>query len=196
VATNDPFRMQHRSLKRDELQDELFDILDAIGKGISFAEIVWDTSEGAWRPAKLEWRDPRWFRFAREDGVTPMLRTNEGDRPLPAFKFIRAVMKAKSGLPVRSGIARVATWSWLFKAYTQRDWAIFTQNYGQPIRVGKYPAGATEKDKDTLFRAVANIAGDCAARRSSPTHRSSIRRCRRRWSRSPSTSGSAARATS
>jgi phage gp29-like protein len=46
---------------RDELQDELFDMLDAIGKGVSFTEIVWDTSEGQWRPARLEWRDPRWF---------------------------------------------------------------------------------------------------------------------------------------
>ena len=51
----------------------------------------------------------------------------------------------------------------MFKAFTMRDWAIFMQTYGQPIRVGKYPAGATEEDKDTLFRAVANIAGDCAA---------------------------------
>ncbi len=64
---------------------------------------------------------------------------------------------------MRSGIARLATWSWMFKAFTLRDWAIFTQTFGQPIRVGKYGAGASEDDKETLFRAVANIAGDCAA---------------------------------
>lgn len=150
-------------LARDELQDELFDILDAIGKGVSLTEIVWDTSEGQWRPGRLEWRDPRWFRFSREDGRTPLLRTDAGDRPLDPFKFITLTIRAKSGLPVRSGIARLATWSWMFKAFTQRDWAIFTQTYGQPIRVGKYNAGATEEQKDTLFRAVANIAGDCAA---------------------------------
>jgi phage gp29-like protein len=51
----------------------------------------------------------------------------------------------------------------MFKAYTQRDWAIFQQTFGQPIRIGKYGSGATEADKDTLYRAVANIAGDCAA---------------------------------
>jgi phage gp29-like protein len=150
-------------LKRDELQDEIFDILDAIGKGFSQTEIIWDSSMGQWRPGRLEWRDPRWFRFKREDGKTPLLRSDNGDQPLPAFKFISAVMRAKSGLPIRSGIARLATWSWMFKAFTQRDWAIFTQTYGQPIRVGKYGPGATEADKDTLFRAVANIAGDCAA---------------------------------
>ena len=82
---------------------------------------------------------------------------------LPAFKFIDTRIKAKSGLPVRSGLARAVVWGWMFKVFTQRDWAIFTQTYGQPVRVGKFHAGATEKDKATLMRAVANIAGDCAA---------------------------------
>jgi phage gp29-like protein len=150
-------------LKRDELQEELFDILDAIGKGWSFTEIIWDTSEGQWMPSRLEWRDPRWFRPAYADGKTPLLRGDNGDEPLPPFKFICATMRAKSGLPMRSGIARLAAWSWMFKAFTMRDWTIFTQTFGQPIRVGKYQPGATERDKDTLFRAVANIAGDCAA---------------------------------
>jgi phage gp29-like protein len=150
-------------LERDELADELFDVLDAVGKGWSATEIIWDTSSGQWRPERLEWRDPRWFRFDRVDGVTPMLRTETGDVPLPGFKFIVNRVRAKSGLPMRSGLARLATWLWLFKAYDLRDWAIFVQTFGQPIRVGKYGAGATEDDKSTLFRAVANIAGDCAA---------------------------------
>jgi phage gp29-like protein len=162
-------------LNRDTLQAEIFDMLDAIGKGISFVEIVWDTSEGDWNIGQLIWRDPRWFEFDRKDGTTPLLLggydgagvatlTNSmGRNPLPAFKFVTTVIRAKSGLPVRSGIARLAAWSWMFKAFTLRDWAIFAQTFGQPVRVGKYPAGSTEGDKDTLFRAVANIAGDCAA---------------------------------
>ncbi len=51
----------------------------------------------------------------------------------------------------------------MFKAFSNRDWAIFTQTYGQPVRIGKYGPGATEADRNTLYRAVANIAGDCAA---------------------------------
>lgn len=154
-------------LTRDELADELFDMLDAIGKGLSFTEIIWDTSEGQWRPDRLEWRDPRFFTFAQSDGRTPLLRGgiggNEPDAPLDPFKFIHLAIKAKSGLPVRSGVARIAAWAWMFKAFTQRDWAIFAQTFGQPVRVGKFHPGATKEDKATLFRAVANIAGDCAA---------------------------------
>ena len=153
-------------LSRDELTKETFDMLDAIGKGNSWTEIVWDTSEGQYRPQQLVTQDPRFFRFDR-DGRTSMLRGGvtgkDPDEPLPAFKFSELHMQAKSGLPVRSGLARLAMWSWMFKAYTQRDWAIFTQTYGQPIRVGKYHPSATDEDRATLYRAVANVAGDCAA---------------------------------
>lgn len=156
-----------RWIDRDELADETFDILDGVGKGDAFTEIIWDTSGGQWEPLRLEWRDPRWFSYDRLDGRTPLLRGGEDgnspDCPLPPFKFIRHTVKAKSGLPVRSGLARIAAWAWMFKAFTQRDWAIFTQTYGQPVRIGKFRSGASDADKATLFRAVANIAGDCAA---------------------------------
>jgi phage gp29-like protein len=151
-------------LKRDELQDEVFHILDCLGKGYSATEIIWGWDGTAYWPERLERRDPRWFRFARHDLTTPLMLTEHGqEQPLPAFKFVWAAIPAKSGLPLRSGLARVAAWGWMFKAYTQRDWAIFTQTYGQPLRVGKYGPGASASDRDTLFRAVANIAGDCAA---------------------------------
>jgi phage gp29-like protein len=151
-------------LKRDELTNEVFNILDCLGKGYSLTEIIWDTSSGQWQPGKLIHRDPRWFRFDRRDLSTPMMLDDNGqERPMEGGKFIFAAIQAKSGLPLRGGLARVAAWGWMFKAFTQRDWAIFTQTYGQPLRVGKYGAGASEKDRNTLFKAVANIAGDCAA---------------------------------
>lgn len=151
-------------IKRDELQQELFHILDCLSKGYSGTEIIWDHTEGQYLPAELVWRDPRIFRFQRHNLTTPLMLDDSGrEIPLPAFRFVFADIPAKSGLLLRSGLARVAMWGWMFKAFTGRDWAIFTQTYGQPLRVGKWQAGASEKDKETLFRAVANIAGDCAA---------------------------------
>jgi len=151
-------------LKRGELTGELFHILDAVGKGYSFTEIIWENSEGQWQPQELKYRDPRWFRFERHNLETPLMLNDIGQEvPLPPFKFIHARMQAKSGLALRSGIARVAAWTWMFKAFTQRDWSIFSQTYGQPLRIGKYGPGTSEEDRNKLFRAVANIAGDCAA---------------------------------
>jgi phage gp29-like protein len=157
-------KMVETWLDRDELADEIFDILDTLGKGYSATEIIWDTSEGQWMPRRLELRDPRWFRFDRHNLTTPLLLSEQGqEMPMPAFKFIFATIKAKSGLPIRAGLARIAVWPYLFKKFTERDWAIFSQTYGQPLRVGKFGPNASEEDKRTLLRAVANIAGDCAA---------------------------------
>ena len=151
-------------LRRDELTEEVFNILDCIGKGYSFTEIIWDTSEGQWMPRELKRRDQRWFRFDRLSLEKPMLITGSlQEEPLPWGKFIYASIAAKSGLTLRSGLTRIAAWGWMFKAYTQRDWAIFTQTYGQPVRLGRFATGASEEDKAILFRAVASIAGDCAA---------------------------------
>lgn len=150
-------------VERDGFQDELVDILDAIGKGISFTEIVWETSESQWRPKRLAWRDPRWFTFSLVDGETPLLRDMAGNVPLNPYQWIVHAAKVKSGLPIRGGIARAAAWSFLFKAFTVKDWAIFCEAYGQPLRLGKYDAGASDADKDVLLQAVSNIGTDYAA---------------------------------
>jgi phage gp29-like protein len=44
-----------------------------------------------------------------------------------------------------------------------KDWIVFAEVYGQPMRLGKYGPGATENDKAALLRAVANIGTDAAA---------------------------------
>lgn len=164
AADVDRADMVRKWLARDELAEEVFDILDAIGKGYSFTEIIWDFSERQYQPARLEYRDPRGFRFDRNNLASPMMLDDAGqEKPLPAFKFVFAAMRAKSGLIMRSGLARTAAWAYLFKKYTEKEWSIFTQTYGQPLRVGKYGSGASAADRDTLFKAVANIAGDCAA---------------------------------
>lgn len=150
-------------IDRDEFQDELIDVLDALGKGFSATEIVWDTSEGQWMPSALKWRDPRWFRFDREDGETPLIRGDNGDEPLKPFGWIFHRARIKSGLTIRGGLARGAAWAFLFKSFTAKDWAIFCEAYGQPLRLGKYGPGATDEDKDKLLSAVTNIGADYAA---------------------------------
>ncbi|MEP2706239.1 MAG: DUF935 domain-containing protein [Roseibium sp.] len=149
--------------ERDAFRDELYDVLDAIGKGFSATEILWDTSVGQWRPKAFKWRDPRWFHFDPDDGETLLLRGVGGDEPLRPFGWITHFGKAKSGIPIRGGLARGAAWAFLFKAFSLKDWAIFSESYGQPLRLGKFGPGASEDDKAKLHQAVANIGADFAA---------------------------------
>src|SRR3546814_13872169 len=51
----------------------------------------------------------------------------------------------------------------MFKNFTLKDWVVFCETFGQPLRVGRYGPEASQKDRDVLFAAVANIASDCAA---------------------------------
>jgi phage gp29-like protein len=151
-------------ISRDSFEDELIDILDAIGKSYSATEIIWDTSEGQWMPEALKWRDPRWFTFDVNDGDTLQLRGEAGmPEALSPFKWIVHRAKVKSGLTIRGGLARSIAWTFLFKSFTGKDWAIFAEAYGQPLRVGKFGPDASPTDKDVLLNAVASIGTDFAA---------------------------------
>lgn len=150
-------------LDRDMLETELFDILDAIGKGFSATEMIWETSD-IWQPRALKWRDPRWFEFDRIDGETLKLKSAAGvPEDLEGGKFIVHVHPAKSGLPIRGGLARIVAWGWMFKNYAIKDWVSFLEMYGQPIRTGRFDPGASEEDIRKLMRAVAQIGSDAAA---------------------------------
>lgn len=168
AASDSPEHLKHAALVQSWLDDDvlrssLFDLLDAIGKGLSVMEVDWKLRHGNMLPCDLIWRTQRWFTFDQGDGETVLLREGVSGEPLAPHKFVVHRHKTKSGLTIRSGVARVACWAWMFKAFTVKDWAIFCQNFGQPIRIGKYGRGATEAEKDVLWRAVSGIAGDCAA---------------------------------
>lgn len=150
-------------LKRDALEEELFDILDAIGKGLSITEIVWETSAKSWMPKTLEWRDPRWWIMDRIDGVTPLLRDNAGFLPMDPYKWIYHRSKTKSGLPIRGGLARSFAWYWMFKNFSVKDWVAFAEVFGMPLRLGRYEVGETEENIRLLAQAVSNMGSDAAA---------------------------------
>ena len=146
------------------LANAMQDILDAVGKGFSACEILWDTEGKAWYPSSILWRDPRWFEFDRLDGVTLRLKGENGlPEPLAPAKFITHVHKSKSGLPIRGGLARPVAWYYLFKNFGIKSWVQFAQVFGFPLRLGRYDAHATPDEKEKLLRAVRNIAQDAAA---------------------------------
>ena len=143
----------------------LKDLLDAIGKGYSVVEIMW--RRGAkWQPAGFEWRDQRFFTFDRESRRTVRLLDEENlseGVALAPCKFIVHLPHLKTGIPLRGGMARAAAWAWMCKNYTVKDWMAFAEVFGMPIRIGKYPAGTKDADKDILLAAVTSIGTDAAA---------------------------------
>jgi phage gp29-like protein len=153
-------------LKRRGVKGMLEEQLDALGKGYSVNEIMWDKSTSPWQPARYEWRDPRFFQFDHET-LRELRLKDEADLmnglPLPAYKFMIHTPRLKCGIPLRGGLARLAAWTYIFKNYTVKDWLAFCEVFGMPLRLGKYRPGETEDNINILKSAVANLGSDAAA---------------------------------
>ena len=150
-----------------DFEDVLFDVTDAIGKGFSCCEIEWHKPGKYWVPKTITHRPQSWFTVHRGYRQQLRLRSNttvDGivGEPLQTFGWITHVHKAKSGYLERTAMFRQLVWPYLFKNYSVGDLAEFLEIYGIPVRIGKYPSGASEKEKMTLLRALVGIGHNAA----------------------------------
>ncbi|MGC0153288.1 DUF935 domain-containing protein [Chromobacterium vaccinii] len=144
-------------------EDMLLDALDAIGHGFSALEIAWQQLGGLWFPKSFTHRPQRWFMNPWFDRNQIRLRGIQVDgEPLWPFGWVVHRHVAKSGYIGRSGLHRILSWPYLFKNYSVRDVAEFLEIYGLPLRLGKYPSGATDDEKRALLRAVTEIGHNAA----------------------------------
>ena len=154
----------------ENMDDHILDMLDALPKGYSMMEAMWDVSSGQAMITDLHWVHPKRITFWY--GLTPRILVeenwSEGIDP-PPFKFVYHRYKARSGHDTRAGILRVCAWMYIFKNYSLKDWAAFSEVYGMPLRVGKFEPGASQADKDALLDAIRSLGSDAAGIISSAT---------------------------
>ena len=140
------------------LEDLLFDLTDSLLKGFSASELEWDLVDGLRIPVSVEHRESSWFQTNPDNRNELRLRDGSYQgMELRPFGWVTHCARTKSGYLSRQGLVRVLAWPFIFKNYSVRDLAEFLEIYGLPIRIGKYPSGATEKEKATLLRAVMSI---------------------------------------
>lgn len=145
------------------LTDILWDMTDAIHKSYSCLEMQWDYLDKYWLPIKFHHRPATWFAAAPDARDTLLLRTDNGsDALLQEFSWITHIHKARSGYLTNTALARITVWPFLFRAFSSRDFAEFLEIYGLPVRLGRYPSGATADERGTLLRAVTAIGHNAA----------------------------------
>lgn len=134
---------------------------DAVGKGFSACEINWDYIDNKLIPINFDFITQRRFIF---DGKIPLLITdnNEEGETIPPYKMIMHQYGGLSGDPKHPKIFRACAWMYLFKNYSLKDWVIFAEVFGMPLRLGKYPAGANDDQKKALKRALLSLGADGA----------------------------------
>ena len=144
------------------LDDLVMDLMDAVGHGFSALEIEWTLSDGLYTPAKFIHRPQSWFRWSKDDELLLKTRDNPLGEPLWPLGWVVHTPKSRSVQAARGGLFRPLAWLYMFKHYAVHDFAEFLELYGMPIRIGKYGAGATQEEKSTLLRAVAEIGHNAA----------------------------------
>lgn len=142
----------------EDLEMIFFDAMDGLGHGYSGQEIQWERVGKLWLPTSFEHSNARNFQTPVNAPNELRLRDGSVDgAEFWDFNWFIHHHKAKSGYISRRGLHRVLSWPFLFKNYSVRDVLEFLEIYGLPLRVGKYPSGATADEKNTLLRAVMSI---------------------------------------
>lgn len=155
-----------------DFEDVLHGMMDGVLKGFSMHEMVWKQQGKALLP-ELTFRPQRWFTLdQRRQGL--LLRSQTVMQPavgllpsvmgeqLHAFSWLQHVPRSRNGYLSRASLVRVLAWPYIFKNYATRDLAEFLEIYGLPLRLGQYPAGASDDEKRTLLRAVTEIGHNAA----------------------------------
>ncbi len=146
--------------KIPRFEDAQYDLTDAIGKGFAALEIDWKTGS-TWTPNALLWVPQRMFQVNRDTGAMQFLKMGLPEALRP-WGWVVHEHRAKSGYIEQSALFRVLAWTYAYKAYNVRDMQRFLEVYGLPLRLGKYPAGISPKQRDELLKAVRNIGHDGA----------------------------------
>jgi phage gp29-like protein len=154
------------------LRKAVYYLLDAIYKGFATLWINWRLEGDRVWLGSLEWSpQSRWTYLARDltpdapAPMTPRLLTRAEPtygEDINLFTWLIHHDATRSTVPQRAGLWRTLVWYWMFSNFSLKDWIVFLDRFGQPFKIGKYPAGMDPKEVDILKEAV-RAAGDVGA---------------------------------
>ncbi len=145
----------------DGLDSLLAHLLGAVGHGYAGAEPVWESGSQA-VITRFNLIHPKNLTFV--NSLEPLVVTEnswQGEKA-PPFKLVYHRYAARSGHDTRNGVLRVCAYMYLFKNYALKDWAVFNELFGMPLRLGKYEPSATPADREALRLAITALGTDAA----------------------------------
>lgn len=140
------------------------DLMDAVGKGIALMRIDWELNEHRKAvPTRFEWCHQK---FLATDPTTYdlLLQTDRSPRgePFEPWRWIIHRYRGRSGWQARSGLLRTLAWLYLFKNFALKDWVVFAEVFGMPLRLGRYKSHSTPEDRNALKAALQQLGSDAA----------------------------------
>ncbi len=135
-----------------------YNMLDAILKGFSVGEIMWDTDGSEVYAAEVRTKDQRLFGFAPGTrGFKLQLRTVTDTQTLPGRKFIVYTWGAKNGNPWGLGMGSRLFWPVFFKRQGITMLLVRIDKFSQPTPYAEHPPGLSDPEKAKLLASLRNI---------------------------------------
>lgn len=141
----------------------------AVGQGFAGLAPEWDRSSGQAvvksfnliEHKRLVFQDPE-TGYLRD---WPLLATDnapQGEEVHPLSIFLHK-HNGLYGSATRTGVFRPVTWMMVFKHFAIKDWWVFSELCGIPLRIGYYDSSSSTEDRKTLENALYNVGVDFAA---------------------------------
>ncbi|MCK4658323.1 MAG: DUF935 family protein [Phycisphaerae bacterium] len=135
----------------------------ALGRNLAIAELVWEPIGGEFRIVEIVPID-----FARiVFGDLDRLRILTAEEPtdgieLTPNKFVVHTPHNVSGHPSRGGLLRVTAMAYLAKNLALKDWMIFSEIFGMPVRIARYEPSASAEEKNELLNMLESLGSNAA----------------------------------
>ena len=142
------------------------DFLESLLAGFSVGETVWTIRDDLVVPERVIKRAQRRFVFVQDDEHAPaqlhLLTRNAMQRgiPVPESKFIVHRVNPEDDNPYGTGLGLQLFWPVYFKRKGIVAWNKLCDRFGSPTPHGKYPRGASPKEKATLADALRAFSND------------------------------------
>ncbi|MCK4342018.1 MAG: DUF935 family protein [Phycisphaerae bacterium] len=148
----------------ERFREVLDHMANAIGYGIAVAELVWEDGRLAdlvpvpYSRLSGDPHEPWRLRVLTED--EPSLGVTLDEQP---NKWIIHKPRALPGRQFDGGLLRASALLYLAQNLSFKDWLIFSQIAGMPVRVAQFEPGTPETDKQKLLKMLETLGTDAVA---------------------------------
>jgi phage gp29-like protein len=148
----------------ERFREALGHLANAIGYGIAVVELVWESGRLAdivpvpYTRLCSEPTEPWRVRVLTEDDGARGVALDE--QPL---KWIVHQPRAVPGRPFEGGLLRASALLYLAQNLSFKDWLIYSQVAGMPLRVAQFEPGVPEADKQNLLKMLEALGTDAVA---------------------------------
>ena len=148
----------------DRFREALDYLANGIGYGLAVAELVWDGGRLAdvvpvpYGRLIGDPHEPWRLRVLTED--EPSLGVPLDEHP---YKWIVHHARPTPGRPFEGGLLRASALLYLAQHLSFKDWLVYSQIAGMPVRVAQFEPGTPDADKQQLLKMLEALGTDAVA---------------------------------